>query len=176
MAAMDYVAPINELQQRQVVEHTLRYIRQAEELYRAKISPLPVMFNLRGRSSGMYRVKGRHREIRYNPWIFARHFDDCLANTVPHEVAHYVSDCLWGLRRIRPHGAEWKSVMVAFGVEPSVTSNLPLDGIPQRRVTRVEYRCGCGSHQLGVRRHNRVLRGESYYRCRRCGDILVAGQ
>ncbi|MBZ4231226.1 hypothetical protein LAN31_21615, partial [Mycobacterium tuberculosis] len=57
-------------------------------------------------------------------------------------------------------------------------------GVPARRTPRFElasvrqntfpYRWRCQQHQLTVRRHNRVVRGEATYRCVRCGDLLVA--
>ncbi|CCK08390.1 Protein sprT [Cronobacter sakazakii 696] len=42
------------------------------------------------------------------------------------------------------------------------------------RANTFPYRCRCQQHQLTVRRHNRVVRGETQYRCVRCGDTLVA--
>lgn len=174
MPAMDYVAPIDSELQQQVIARTLDFIQLAEDLFRCRLPVLPVKFDLKGRSSGMYRVRGGDRVIRYNPWIFARHFDECLESTVPHEVAHYVTDRLWGLANIRPHGVEWKSVMAAFGVEARVTGSMSLEGIPQRKITYFAYSCRCTSHKLGVRRHRRIVRRQSIYRCRRCGDVLVA--
>ncbi|HHO60023.1 MAG TPA: metallopeptidase (SprT family), partial [Thiotrichales bacterium] len=101
------VDPINPQQQAIVVEKTRRYIQQAGEIYGKKFQPIDVRFDLCGRNAGMYRVQGRQRWIRYNPYIFSRYFDDNLNTTVPHEVAHYITDCLYGLRKIRPHGIEW---------------------------------------------------------------------
>lgn len=34
------------------------------------------------------------------------------------------------------------------------------------------YLCACRDHQLTVRRHNKVMRKESEYRCRHCGELL----
>ena len=169
---MTLIDPIDSACQQQVVEHTSHYIALAARLYDRPFAELPVRFNLSGRASGMYRVRGKHREIRYNPWLFAAHFDDCFQTTVPHEVAHYVVDCLFGLRQVRPHGKECRAVMAGFGADASVTSNLSLAGIPQRRSRYVTYRCGCGEQPLGIRRHQRVVNGEARYACRRCGEVL----
>ena len=172
MLAMEYVAPIDEIARHLVLARTRHFFALAESLFDCHLPPLPVRFDLKGRSSGMYRVRGRQREIRYNPWIFAAHIADCLANTGPHEVAHYVVDLRFGLRHVRPHGNEWKAVMTAFGASTRATSNLSLAGIPGRRMQTFDYRCGCTLHSIGIRRHRRVLRGQATYNCRRCGGRL----
>lgn len=171
---MDTVTPIDDDQRRQVVDATGRFIRLGAALFDRDFPQLPVLFNLKGRASGMYRVKGRERVIRYNPWLFARYYDDCLASTVPHEVAHYLTDMIYGLRRVRPHGPEWKGIMAAFDADASVTSDYSLEGIPQRRTARYPYVCGCDTHMVGALRHKRMRRGRAIYRCRRCGDQLRA--
>jgi SprT protein len=169
---MTLVTPINAEQQKLVVDRTLDFIRRAEDLLQHKFVPLPVLFDLKGRASGMYRVRGKQRVIRYNPWIFASHFEDCLATTVPHEVAHYVTDHLFGLRNIRPHGREWQAVMHGFDADASVTANYSLAGIPQRQSRKFSYLCACDTHLLGLQRHRRFQAGQMSYRCRRCGETL----
>lgn len=169
-----YVTPIDSRQQREVEARTLHFIGRGEDIFNRRFDGLPVTFDLRGRASGMYRVQGKQRQIRYNPWIFSAYYEDCLASTVPHEVAHYLADVVWGLRNIRPHGGEWKGIMAAFGADASVTSNYSLEGIPQRRTARFSYRCACNTHQLGAQRHGRILSGRAVYRCRRCGSPLEA--
>ncbi len=159
-------------QVREIRETTVARIRQAAAALGHDFSPIPVHFDLGGGTAGMYRVRGGERWIRYNPWLFRKYYAENLVNTVAHEVAHYVTDCLWGLGRIRPHGAEWRSVMALFGVPPQVRAEFDLEGIPGRRERRFPYLCACGPHWLTARRHNRVLRQGVRYRCRRCGEDL----
>ncbi|MGD2055902.1 MAG: SprT-like domain-containing protein, partial [Gammaproteobacteria bacterium] len=130
-------------------------------------------FDLQGRAAGMYRVREGRRWIRYNPWIFARHLEDSLGQTIPHEVAHYVTDILYGLANIRPHGVEWRAVMHALGAEPRATGRYDLEGIPVRGQRRFDYRCDCTTHRLSICRHNRVQRSERTYVCRYCKAPLV---
>ncbi len=170
------IKPIGLDDQQQVVEQTEHFIRLGSELLGRKFDNIPVHFDLKGRTAGMYKVVGRgrkvQRQIRYNPWIFAKYYENNLTVTVPHEVAHYLVDCVHGLRKVRPHGNEWKAVMNAFGVDSRATSTFDLEGIPTRRQQQVDYRCGCKEHQLGIRRHNKVSRGEANYLCRYCGEVL----
>lgn len=166
-------SPIDAQQQQQVRDATDAWLQKARDIYALALAPIEVVFDLRGSAAGMYRVRRGERRIRYNPWIFARYFDDSLAVTVPHEVAHYVIDCLYGLSRVRPHGAEWQAVMRALGASARVTGRYDLSGLPLRRQRRFAYRCDCSSHQLSAVRHNRVQRGEASYLCRQCHKAIV---
>jgi SprT protein len=175
------VTPIGDVERREVMEQTAHFIRLGGELLGRHFDMIPVHFDLKGRTAGMYKVLGRgrraQRQIRYNPWIFAKYYENNLNVTVPHEVAHYLVDCTYnskwkGSRRVRPHGVEWKSMMDAFGVDSRVTSTFDLEGIPQRQIQQFLYRCGCKDHHLSIRRHNKVYRQEATYLCRGCGEVL----
>jgi SprT protein len=172
--AEGFVTPIDEAQRRHVTAETLRWIGIAAAAYGRDFPAVPVLFDLRGRMAGMYRVCGQHRVIRYNPWLFAKYPEDGIEVTVPHEVAHYVTDLLHGFDRIRPHGREWCEVMRLFGINPNgaMRHRLDLSGIPLRRQSRHLYRCECRTHHLSGIRHGRVQRETAKYICRHCGADL----
>ena len=171
------VEPLSDEQQQLVIAHTHHYIEQATELFVIKKKVVDISFNLKGRSAGMYRTRGRFgkvkREIRYNTFIFSKYFEDNLKTTVPHEVAHYVSDLAYGLKNIKPHGVEWKKIMTAFGADASVTANYDLSGIPQRKKTTYTYSCQCREHELGPVRHKRISSRRNQYYCRYCKQVLI---
>jgi SprT protein len=166
------IQPLDEQQHEQVRRATVDCLQQAGQMFQFSLESVAVTFDLTGSAAGMYRVRGRERVIRYNPYIFAKYFANNLAVTVPHEVAHYVTDRLYGLRNIRPHGTEWKTVMRSLGADPSVTACYDLSGVPVRRQRRYSYRCECSTHQLSSCRHNKIQRGQSSYLCRRCGSAI----
>jgi SprT protein len=167
------VQPIGERQRRQVCAATRACLRHAAGICRVEFPPIDIRFDLSGRAAGMYRVRQGRRCIRYNPYILARYFDEGLAETVPHEVAHYATDVLFGLANIRPHGAEWQDLMRALGAEPRATASYDLTGVPVRRQRRFSYRCSCTVHHLSTRRHNRIRLESAAYICRRCKAPLV---
>ena len=168
------IEPITDLQMRQVEVATERCVEKASQLYGQRFDAITVHFDLKGKCAGMYQVKGRNRRIRYNPWLFAKYFEDSISDTVTHEVAHYVVDCLYGLRRVKPHGVEWKSVMVELGAEPKATGSYDLTGIPVRQYTKFAYKCACRTHQLTSLRHKKILYKRAQYRCQYCHGFLVA--
>lgn len=167
------IQPISPILQQQVIERTLHLIRNAADYYDRSFNEIPVLFDLTGKAAGMYRVKAGQRVIRYNPYVFEKYYDDNFKETIPHEVAHYVTDMLYGLRKIRPHGSEWKSVMEFFGVAPNRTANYDLSGLPVRKHKMFTYYCGCQNFELTSRRHNKILKGTGHYMCRDCGSKLL---
>jgi SprT protein len=168
----DPIAPISQQQMIEVQSITLDYIAMAQQIYKKPFSSIPIVFDLRGKCAGMYKRMGRDRHIRFNPWLFAKYYKHSIDQTIPHEVAHYITYCLYPFRRVKPHGEEWRSVMQAFGVEPKVTGNFDLAGIPTKHYQRIDYNCGCKSHQLSIIRHRRVQSGQAEYRCKDCRQLL----
>ena len=183
------IEPISADMQQRVCQEVTRYLKQAELRYQRVFPVIHVLFNLKGKAAGMYKVKmslnsrrnwvGRQsadvvqRVIRFNPWLFAKYPDDSWSNTIPHEVAHYVVDCLHGIRNTRPHGAEWKQVMIDFGAEPLVRAAYDLKGIPVRQVRHYTYQCQCRDILLTVHRHRKIQQGIQSYRCRDCCGELA---
>ncbi len=165
---MSLISPIEAETQQLVIDETLKYLQLASDMLRNPFRPINILFDLSGMASGMFLLKKGVPTIRYNPYIFSKHFSYSLANTVPHEVAHYIIYSLYGPKAVRPHGREWKELMLQFGVTPSRTNTLNLDGIPTRRQKRHSYKCHCTDHQLTSRRHNQIIEGRAKFFCRAC--------
>ena len=113
-----------------------------------------LVYQQRGTSAGTAWLE--KNEIRLNPVLLLENQQAFIDEVVPHELAHLLVWKHFG--RVAPHGKEWKWMM---------------ESVLGRKNT-FPYRCQCQQHQLTVRRHNRVMRGEATYRCVRCGDVLVA--
>ncbi len=183
-----WVTPIDQLKQEEVVAEVHRLLRFAESHYQQSFENIDVLFNLKGRAAGMYkvkqqRVKGsffsrseihRYACLRFNPWLFAKYPEDSWHNTIPHEVAHYLADCLYGLKSIRPHGKEWQSIMADLGAEPIVRANYDMSNIPVRKTQSFLYRCQCREVSLSAYRHHKITNGLQRYLCRDCKTELTA--
>lgn len=85
---------------------------------------IPVKFDLAGTVGGYFcvhtcRTTGKVSQyFRFNRVLARENLNEYLEQICPHEVAHYIALCQWG-RDIRPHGVEWKSVMVdVFNLAP----------------------------------------------------------
>jgi len=167
------IEPIGDVAKKLVVRATQDYILRGEEIFNSEFPLITVNFDLMGKTAGMYRVRNGERVIRYNPFLFARYFDENLDTTVPHEVAHYIMDMVYGFGNVRPHGKQWKALMGKFGADASRTCNFDMEGIPQRNYQWFSYQCGCTQHQLTARRRNQILMGIKQYFCRKCGSLLV---
>ena len=178
--ASSIITPLSSEQQQRVIDETNSCILRANKLFNIKAKPIDIKFNLKGRATGMYRIKQKRKfllthcekEIRYNPYVFSKYFDDSFKTTIPHEVAHYISDIIYGLKNIKPHGKEWQAIMQSFGANAAVTANYDLRGIPLKNRSKFTYHCSCREHQLGIIRHNRIKNKHSQYFCKTCKQVL----
>ncbi len=166
------IKPINQARKDQVICATRQCIRHAENIFQQDLLSVPVEFKLKGKAAGKYCNRGGRRVIYYNPYVFAKYFDDNLENTVPHEVGHYINDVLNGIGKVRPHGKEWIDIMNKLGAVPTVTNRYDLTGIPLKQQRRFQYRCTCSSHMISAVRHNRARSGEMRYYCKQCSTVL----
>jgi SprT protein len=167
------VQPIGGAQRGEVLDRTEEFIRQAEAIFSRRFERVPVLFDLKGRSAGMFKILGKQRFIRYNPWIFAKYYEENLRDTVPHEVAHFIVHEQYPRRGTKPHGWQWRELMDRFGADPGVTFDRDLAGVPQRSQKSHRYYCGCQVHEVSTTRHNRVQRRRVRYHCCSCDGLLV---
>lgn len=127
-----------------------------------------LVYQQRGTAAGTAWLE--HHEIRLNPVLLLENQQAFIDEVIPHELAHLLVWQHFG--RVPPHGKAWKWMMEnVLGVPARRTHQFELDSV---RKNTFPYRCRCQQHQLTVRRHNRILRGEAVYRCVHCGEPLVA--
>ncbi|QYK05877.1 SprT family zinc-dependent metalloprotease [Shewanella zhangzhouensis] len=128
--------------------------------------PRPTLrFDIRGKTAGM--AYSSHNLIRLNPKLLEENPDIFYTEVIPHELCHLLAHSLHG--KVKPHGKEWQALMRGlFGLSPRTTHSLDTSSVSRS----IEYRCQCGPVPLSVRRHNKIVRGETRYLCRRCGDYL----
>lgn len=142
---------------------------QTAEMTLKRAFPRPItQFTLRGKSAGTAHLQ--QNRLRFNSVLLRENSEAFLTEVVPHEICHLLCFQLFG--KTKPHGKEWQSLMLTvFKVNPKTTHNFNTTSVASKEV---EYRCACGPIRLSIRRHNKVLRGESRYICKRCKTHLTA--
>ncbi|RTR40263.1 SprT family zinc-dependent metalloprotease [Shewanella canadensis] len=150
-----------------VAQQVLECYQIAEKHLNLHFPRPQINFKLRGRSAGTAHLQ--LNKLRFNPVLLAENSDIFLKEVIPHEICHLLAYRLYG--KVKPHGKEWQSLMISvFGVQPSTTHSLDTQSVDGKKF---EYHCGCGPVKLSIRRHNKVVRGETQYRCRRCKRELT---
>lgn len=155
----------------QAVMRSLRYsLDLANQTLESDFPEPKLVYQQRGTAAGTAWLE--KWEIRLNPVLLLENQQAFIDEVVPHELAHLLVWKKFG--RVAPHGKEWKWMMESIlGVPAQRTHRFELGSVRSRAFS---YRCQCQQHQLTVRRHNRVVRGESEYRCVHCGCLLKPGE
>ena len=130
--------------------------------------PLPsVNFRQRGRIAGSAHLT--NNEIRLNKTLMKDNLDAFLNEVIPHEICHLLAYQLYG--RVPPHGVQWQRLMQeVFGLTPQRQHTMDTSKVEGQTF---DYQCQCGPVSLSIRRHNKVMRKQASYRCRKCGDTLI---
>ncbi len=154
---------------RDVQQRVIELYAQAEQFFRRHLRMPYIRLDLTGSTAGQ--AWPQKHLLRFNPVLLRENRADFLRQTVAHEVAHLLAHDLYG-PGIRPHGRQWKSIMMTvFG--------LPAQRCHQydtSRSSRKEwlYRCQCDDKviPLSTVRHNRAQKG-TIYLCRCCKAPLI---
>jgi len=160
--------------QEQAIEKSKYWIDFANDRYRLNITYPTISFKLKGRCAG--KANYTKHLVKYNAVLLEENGDTFLERTVPHEIAHIVVRHKYG-HYATAHGYEWKSMMMAFGCNPSRCHSYDTTNSAQGRKSKLgknfDYKCGCKIYNLTVIRHRRILKG-AIYTCRNCKTPLTA--
>ena len=127
-----------------------------------------INFNQRGKIAGCARLQTN--ELRFNSILLCDNIDTFLEEVVPHEVCHLLAYTLFG--KVRPHGDEWQSLMLKlFDLKGQTYHQMDVSKVKGKSFN---YQCECGPIELGIRRHNKVVKGKQTYICRKCRSPLKA--
>lgn len=151
----------------QQVALQVEHCYQIAEASLGKSFPRPeISFALRGKSAGTAHLQ--LNKLRFNSALLKDNLQAFLTDVVPHEISHLLASQLYG--RVKPHGREWQSIMLrVFNITPRTTHSFDTSAVEGKTFA---YQCQCGPVKLSIRRHNKVVRGETQYRCRKCGSTL----
>lgn len=139
----------------------------AEAYFKRKFTMPEVNYELRGIKAGVAYLQ--KNEIKFNHTLLQENTDEFIRQVVPHELAHLIVYQMFG--RVKPHGKEWQLVM-------NEIFKLPADTCHQFDIKNVqgktfEYRCACQTHFLTIRRHNKIMKENIEYLCKKCRGKLV---
>jgi len=146
-------------------------LSKAAYLYDETFPELPVETTLTGGCAGKFYYRYFDTKLigcwfNFNQEIANK--NDDFWKTVIHEVAHYVVHKRFG-RTVKPHGPEWKSIMVDLGVDSPTTKHSYKMGESYLKRRPIKMACACSEHYITKNRYMKY--GESL-RCKNCKGAL----
>ncbi|MCW9710357.1 SprT family zinc-dependent metalloprotease [Avibacterium sp. 21-586] len=164
---MSAIDPSLRLLNMQILRQLRHYLQLAEQYFQ-RTFPIPtVNYQLRGVKAGVAYLQ--KNEIRFNRTLLLENPEYFLQQIIPHELAHLIVYQVFG--RVAPHGREWKTIMETVFCQPAeIYHNLDIKSVQGKTFT---YRCACRTHDLSLRRHNKVQKQSAVYFCRECKQALI---
>lgn len=161
----------------QILAKVEESFKKAESFYGKKFSrPTNIIFKNNGTCAGRayHHPDPSKRFLEFQLELAKQNAEDFLENTVPHEVAHYIQFEQYGYINNKPHGRQWKYVMVnVMGIAPDRCHTYDTSSIKKRQVSRdYEYLCNCTIHFCTSILHKRMQAGQRR-RCNRCKGQVV---
>jgi SprT protein len=127
-------------------------IKIVEKEYNRKFSTPVLDYSLSG--SVAAQAFSHNNTIKINPTLLIENQVDYIAQTIPHETAHIITDLMYPrghldktkrTKRIPHHGTAWKHIMELFGVPPLVYHNYAISSAVKRQPVKYAHKCSvCG--------------------------------
>lgn len=143
----------------------------AEKAFNRSFPSPGIKFKKRGKVAGTANYGSN--TLNFNIVLLRENTEQFINQTVPHECAHLIAHQVYDneYRKIKPHGREWKTVMMLLGANPKRCHNYDTSNSTIYRKTRYIYKCNCREHVIGPTRHKRAQIGTRYY-CKYCKQTL----
>jgi len=157
----------------------------AKRAYGVDITFPTVVYKKRGTTAGT--ASYTRWVLDFNPILLNENVDDFISRTVPHELAHLITDKVFPeahntsvtftrrgqIKRSKRevHGNAWQSVMRVLGADPKRCHSYDVaNARVKKTTTKYQYRCDkCnGIVECGPKVHANLQRGKNY-RHRSCG-------
>ena len=158
----------------QVRARTKEVYENARAIYNlpVRFEELNISFPAAGKSSlATAWRRGLQYGMTFKIEAVEQQLDDCLYDSIPHEVAHLVNYMVPGTGRA--HDAGWKQVCIALGGSGNRTSkNVEFVLTPAKFQTKYLYEASCGTEvTLSSKMHKQVQRGQVRTLRKSKGDI-----
>jgi len=135
-----------------------------------------IQYTLRGGVAGT--ATYQRQLINYNMGLYRENKEKYSNRTIPHEIAHLFNYRIhvenrgtWG-ERLKPHGREWKNIMMRMGLDYSRCHDYKVTKV--RKVTKdYIYKCFCREHKVSSILHNKMVKKGKTYKCIRCQGRLT---
>ena len=138
----------------------------AEDYFKHPFHFPQIHYELRGIKAGVAYLQ--KNAISFNRTLMLENPQEFIQQVSLHELAHLIVYQHFG--HVQPHGKEWRFVMKEIFHLPADTCHqFDLSSVQGKTFT---YRCACQTHQLTIRRHNKIQRESAVYFCRKCKTQL----
>jgi SprT protein len=168
---MDLVS-VNEELENIIIEEAKKWVEKANKAFRfVDFSTIELDFELEGTVAGRAGYDNRIKKgiLKINMDVFLNNKEEYINQTIPHEIAHIISDNHFGREKGDSHGDNWKRVMLYFGKNPKRCHNYEVKKTKTWRLDRFQTHCKkCGLKMVFSKViYNKMLKGKGRY-CNKC--------
>lgn len=163
--------------EKEVIEIAKRKLQQVAKMYNVNLENYKFVFNIvdtLGVVAGecRYATFGTTFTINFNRQIIERVGSEAFTNTITHEIAHAIQHIVYRYAK-QKHGPEFREIHASMGGNGKTYHDYDVVGLRKRKLKRFVYVCGCQTHYLSTRTHNKVLKSVGGFCCKTCRNSIV---